>query len=161
MYPLGSGLFLLNIVFVWVTHTFACIISWMCTVPPCEHIKVYLSVLLLIGIWAASSLGRLWRVLQTFLNISLGGHTYTLLLATKWVVMENGEMCRFLKFISGWVASSLLLQAHSGGFSSCGAQALEHVGLVVVAHCLSFSIACGIFPDQESSLCPLHWQVDS
>ena len=34
-------------------------------------------------------------------------------------------------------------------------------GSIVVAHGLSFSAACGIFPDQGSNLCPLHWQVDS
>ncbi|KAJ8797170.1 hypothetical protein J1605_017398 [Eschrichtius robustus] len=34
-------------------------------------------------------------------------------------------------------------------------------GSVVVVHRLSCSSACGIFPDQSSSQCPLHWQVDS
>ena len=33
--------------------------------------------------------------------------------------------------------------------------------LVVVVLGLSCPTACGIFPDQESNLCPLHWQVDS
>ena len=32
---------------------------------------------------------------------------------------------------------------------------------VVVAHGPSRSAACGIFPDQGSNPCPLHWQVDS
>ena len=32
---------------------------------------------------------------------------------------------------------------------------------VVVAQGLSRPLACGIFPDQESNPCPLHWQVDS
>ena len=32
---------------------------------------------------------------------------------------------------------------------------------VVVAHGLSCSAARGIFPDQGSNLCPLHWQADS
>ena len=32
---------------------------------------------------------------------------------------------------------------------------------VVVAHGLSHSVACEIFPDLGSKLCPLHWQVDS
>ena len=32
---------------------------------------------------------------------------------------------------------------------------------VVAAHRLSCLEACGIFPDQGSNLCPLHWQVDS
>ena len=35
------------------------------------------------------------------------------------------------------------------------------MGSVVVAHGLSCSAACGIFPDQGSNPCPLHWQVDS
>ena len=34
-------------------------------------------------------------------------------------------------------------------------------GSVVVVHRLSCSAACGIFPDQESNLSPLHWQADS
>ena len=32
---------------------------------------------------------------------------------------------------------------------------------VVVAHRPSCSAACGIFPDQGSNPCPLHWQADS
>ena len=32
---------------------------------------------------------------------------------------------------------------------------------VFVAHGLSCSAACGIFPDQGSNPCLLHWQVDS
>ena len=39
---------------------------------------------------------------------------------------------------------------------ACG---LESVGSVVVVHGLSWSVACGIFPDQGSST-SLHWQVD-
>ena len=30
-----------------------------------------------------------------------------------------------------------------------------------MAHGLSCSTACGIFPDQGLNPCPLHWQVDS
>ena len=37
----------------------------------------------------------------------------------------------------------------------------RRAGSVVVAHGLSCSAACGIFPDQGSSPCPLHWQADS
>ena len=37
----------------------------------------------------------------------------------------------------------------------------RHAGSVVVAHGPSCSVACGIFPDQGSNLCPLHWQADS
>ena len=34
-------------------------------------------------------------------------------------------------------------------------------GSIVVAHGPSCSAACGIFPDQGSNPCPLHWQADS
>ena len=37
----------------------------------------------------------------------------------------------------------------------------RHAGSVVVAHGLSCPMACGIFLDQGSKLCPLHWQEES
>ena len=37
----------------------------------------------------------------------------------------------------------------------------RRAGSVVVAHRLNCSAACGIFPDQGSNPCPLHWQADS
>ena len=82
-------------------------------------------------------------------------------------------------FIFGCVRSSLLC---TRAFSSCGEQGLLFVVVrrlllavashcraralgaqasVVVAHGLSCSVACGIFPDQGSNLYPLHWQADS
>ena len=36
----------------------------------------------------------------------------------------------------------------------------KSTGSVVVVHDLSCSVACGIFPDQVSNPCLLHWQVD-
>ena len=38
---------------------------------------------------------------------------------------------------------------------------LSTTGPVVVAHRLSYPEACGIYPDQGSNPCPLHWQADS
>ena len=38
---------------------------------------------------------------------------------------------------------------------------LRSAGSVTVAHGPSCSVACGIFPDQGSNPCPLHWQADS
>ena len=35
------------------------------------------------------------------------------------------------------------------------------MGLVIVAHGISCSVACGIFPDQGLNPCSLHWQADS
>ena len=68
----------------------------------------------------------------------------------------------------------LSLVAVSGGHSSsrCAGLSLSRplllrstgsrcAGSVVVAHGPSCSAACGIFPDQGSNPCPLHWQVDS
>ena len=37
----------------------------------------------------------------------------------------------------------------------------RRTGSVIVAHGPSCSAACGIFPDQGSNPCPLHWQADS
>ena len=46
------------------------------------------------------------------------------------------------------------------GLYVCGLQWLQHSSSVVVAHGLSCCTPCGIFPDQGSNLCPLHWQVE-
>ena len=45
--------------------------------------------------------------------------------------------------------------------SRCRARALGARASGVVAHRLSCSVARGIFPDQGSNPCPLHWQADS
>ena len=37
----------------------------------------------------------------------------------------------------------------------------RRAGSAIVAHGPSCSVACGIFPDQGSNPCPLHWQADS
>ena len=48
---------------------------------------------------------------------------------------------------------------------ACGLQKLwfagSRAGSVVVVHWLSCPMACGIFLDQGSNLCLLHWQADS
>ena len=83
----------------------------------------------------------------------------------------------FIYFWLCWVLVSvwgLSLLAASGGHSSsrCAGLSLSRplplrstgsrrAGSVVVAHGLSCSTACGIFPDQGSNPCPLHWQADS
>ena len=76
-----------------------------------------------------------------------------------------------------WVLVSvrgLSLVAASGGHSSsrCAGLSLSwpllsrstgsrRAGSATVAHGPSCSAACGIFPDQGSNPCPLHWQADS
>ena len=48
-------------------------------------------------------------------------------------------------------------------FSSCGswARSLWRPGSVTAAQQPSSPAACGVFPDQGSNLCLLHWQADS
>ena len=48
----------------------------------------------------------------------------------------------------------------AGGLSSV-AHRLSSTGSVVVSYRLSCLAACGIFLDQGSNTCPLHWQMDS
>ena len=45
--------------------------------------------------------------------------------------------------------------------SLVGSTGSRHAGSVVVAHGPSCSAVCGIFLDQGSNPCPLHWQADS
>ena len=45
--------------------------------------------------------------------------------------------------------------------SPCGERALGTSASVVVAHGLSCPTTSGIFPDQGSNPCPLHWQAKS
>ena len=58
--------------------------------------------------------------------------------------------------------SSCVVQASCyAGFSCCAARALGYMGPVIVALWFCCSTACGIFPDQGSKPCPLHWQAGS
>ena len=52
------------------------------------------------------------------------------------------------------IAVASLVAEHRLQWLQCGDS-------VVVAHGLSCSAAYGIFPDQGSNPCPLHWQADS
>ena len=83
----------------------------------------------------------------------------------------------FILFLLCWVFVSvrgLSLVAASGGHSSsrCAGLSLSRplplrstgsrrAGSVVVVHGPSCFAACGIFPDQGSNPCALHWQADS
>ena len=53
------------------------------------------------------------------------------------------------------------LRALGARASGVVARRLWSAGSVIVAHGLSCSAACGIFADQGSNPCPLHWQADS
>ena len=88
----------------------------------------------------------------------------------------GSSLLRWLFFSCEWGLLGCHMQdSHHSGFSCCRTQALEHTAFsscsiwapqlqhlssravsIVVAHRLSCSTACGIFPDQESNSCPLH-----
>ena len=92
-------------------------------------------------------------------------------------VLVNLFKIFFLNFWLCWVFVSvrgLSLVVASGGHSSsrrAGLSLLQplslrstgsrRAGSVIMAHGPSCSAACGIFPDQGSNPCPLHWQADS
>ena len=96
---------------------------------------------------------------------------------TFFFFLEIGVYLFIYLFRLCWVFVSvrgLSLVAASGGHSSsrCAGLSLSRplllrstgsrrAGSVVVAHGPSCSAACGIFPDQGSNPCPLHWQADS
>ena len=97
---------------------------------------------------------------------------------------HHGHLCFYYLFIFGCARSSLLLGLFSGssergplftevhglliavaslaedGREPASVAAAQHLGSVVVAHWLRRSAACAVFLDQESNLCPLHWQAD-
>ena len=71
-----------------------------------------------------------------------------LLVLVTSLVVEHGLQARGLQQL--WHAGSVVV-----------AHGLQSAGSVVVVHRLSCSAARGIFPDQGSNPCPLHWQVGS
>ena len=92
----------------------------------------------------------------------------------------GGGVCVIYLFIYLWLCwvfvsvRGLSLIAAGGGHSSSRCVGLSssrplllrstgsrRAGSVIVAHGPSCSAACGIFPDQGSYPCPLHWQADS
>ena len=80
-----------------------------------------------------------------------------------FVVLQGYSLLRYAGFSLRWLLLLRSTGSRRAGFSSCGAwaQQLWSAGSVVVAHRLSCSTACGIFPGQGSNPCPLHWQADS
>ena len=61
----------------------------------------------------------------------------------------------------GLVSSCNVQNSHRNSFSCCGVRALGTPASVVWARGLSCSVARGIFLDQGSNPCLLHWQMDS
>ena len=87
-------------------------------------------------------------------------------------------VCFFFNFGFIYLFTAVLgLRFCARAFSSCGkwgplfiavrgplllrSTGARRAGSVIVAHGPSCSAACGIFPDQGSNPCSLHWQADS
>ena len=81
-----------------------------------------------------------------------------------WLLLLRSTGSRCAGFSSCGTQASVVV---ARGLSSCDTQAqqlwltVSRAASVVVAHGLSCSTACGIFPDQGSNPRPLHWQADS
>ena len=74
-----------------------------------------------------------------------------------WLLLLQSSGSRHAGFSSCGEQPSVVV---ARGLSSCGSRALE-CRLSSCGTGLSCPMACGIFPDQGSNPCPLHWQVDS
>ena len=98
--------------------------------------------------WGSHRFGHDWVTEHTHLFVCAGS---SLLCAIFF------SSCREHELLSSCCAQA----SHRSHFSCCGAQALGVWASVVVAWGLSCSVACGIFLDQGSNPCPLHWQMDS
>ena len=81
---------------------------------------------------------------------------------------EENKQLSFLKKKYLFIAV-LCLRCCTQAFSSCGEWGLSRgedrlegaQASVVATRGLSYPAVCGIFPEQGSNSCPLHWQADS
>ena len=126
------------------------------------------------------------KYLLDFLNYPLHVCAYTHNIGQLFLVLKVFLICLvfffktlglFIYLCLCWVFVSvrgLSLVAASGGHPSsrCAGLSLSRplllrstgsrrAGSAIVAHGPSRSATCGIFPDQGSNPCPLHWQADS
>ena len=116
-------------------------------------------------------------------SFTVSGLTFGSLIPMEFIFVYGVRECfinLFYLFIYFWrcllfiSVRGLSLVAASGGHSSSRCVGLSlswplllrstgsrRAGSLVVAHWPNCSVACGIFPDQGSNPCPLHWQADS
>ena len=94
-----------------------------------------------------------------------GQGTKTIFLSYLFIFDGTGSSLLLKLFSScgkqGLLSSCGVWASHCGGFSYCGAWALDSWASAMVEHRFSCSKARGIFPNQGSNLCPLPWQADS
>ena len=119
-------------------------IEALAALPPCQHFDIFR----LYTFSHFSGLTGFWSInLRSFFNVFL----------KKLLIFG----CAGSLVICGLFSSCGAPASHCSGFSPWEERAVGAWASVAVAHGLSCSVACGIFPDQESNLYPLHWQADS
>ena len=132
------------------------LISYLLYIQQCIYVNPNLPITFFfykfIYLFLFSAASGLCCCAQAFLQLRRAGATLRCCArASHWVaslVSEHGLQVHGLQSL--WHVGSVVV-----------AHGLQSLGSVVVAHRLSCSAACGIFLDQGSNLCPLHWQVDS
>ena len=150
-----------------------------------EYISLFMLYLVYLVLFEICLL--FYFLLSIYLNFIIKGLLLTLLYTLLDSLFAQNWFL-FLKFFLNFYLFIYLFMAVLGlrfcarAFSSCGkwghsssrcaglslslplllrSTGSRHAGSVVVAHGLSCSTACGIFPDQGSNPCPRHWQADS
>ena len=108
------------------------IINWSSSFIPIILVFIYLFIYLLIYLFIYGCVGSSFLCEGFLLVVASGGH--------------SSSRC------AGLSLSRPLLLRSTGS---------RRAGSVVVAHGPNCSVACGIFPDQGSNPCLLHWQADS
>ena len=127
-----------------------CTIVWLpflCSCIPLFYLLIYLFILF-IYIWL-----RWVFVAACGLSLVAASGGYSSL----W---WQASHCSGFSCCGAWTLGTQASVVVARGLSSCGSRALER-RLNSRAHGFSCSVAWGIFPDQGSNPCPLHWQVDS
>ena len=104
--------------------------------------------------------GQLSRTLFSFFVCaeSLMPHR---LLGAYSVVEVHGLLSAVVSLVASMGPRALRFQQLRHEGSVVVAPGLWSTGSIAVAHRLNYSAACGIFPDQGSNPCLLHWQADS
>ena len=120
-----------------VTNTFIFFFLFSFGAPYLIYIYIYLFIYLFWLCWIFTAARRLSLV--SWAGVTLSQCTD---FSLQWLLLLWGTGSR------AHGLSSCSSRALEHKFSSCGTRALLHV-------------ACGIFPDQGSNLCLLHWQMDS
>ena len=107
-----------------------------------------------VAVWAFPFCGE-WGPLCGCSGLSCGGHAAS---ARVLLWRAGSAACRICT--CSLVEGGLRGMPHQHVFS-CGGRALRHAASARAARGLSCSAIRGIFPDQGSNPCLLHWQVDS